>query len=35
MKIGVAGSVGRDHIMTFPGKFSDSVVVGSLEKLSL
>ncbi len=35
MKIGVAGSVGRDHIMTFPGKFSDSVVVGSLEKISL
>jgi adenosine kinase len=35
MKIGVAGSVGRDHIMTFSGKFSDSIVVGSLENISL
>ena len=35
MKIGVAGSVGLDHIMTFPGKFTDSLVAGSLEKLSL
>ncbi|MDP1712300.1 MAG: carbohydrate kinase family protein [Candidatus Nanopelagicaceae bacterium] len=35
MKIGVAGSVGRDHLMTFPGKFTDSLVAGSLESLSL
>jgi adenosine kinase len=35
MKIGVAGSVGRDHLMTFPGKFTDSLVAGSLEKVSL
>lgn len=35
MKIGVAGSVGRDHLMTFPGKFADSLVAGSLEKISL
>ena len=35
MKIGVAGSVGLDHIMTFPGKFTDSLVAGSLEKVSL
>lgn len=35
MKIGVAGSVGRDHLMTFPGKFTDSLVAGSLEKISL
>lgn len=35
MKIGVAGSVGRDHLMTFPGKFTDSLVVGSLDKVSL
>ena len=35
MKIGVAGSVGLDHLMTFSGKFSDSFVAGSLEKVSL
>ncbi|MEK6647833.1 MAG: carbohydrate kinase family protein [Actinomycetota bacterium] len=35
MKIGVAGSVGRDHLMTFPGKFTDSLVAESLEKVSL
>ncbi len=35
MKIGVAGSVGRDHLMTFPGKFTDSLVAASLEKVSL
>lgn len=35
MKIGVAGSVGLDHLMTFSGKFTDSLVAGSLEKLSL
>ncbi|HEX7405490.1 MAG TPA: carbohydrate kinase family protein [Candidatus Nanopelagicaceae bacterium] len=31
----MAGSVGRDHLMTFPGKFTDSLVAGSLEKVSL
>ena len=35
MKIGVAGSVGLDHLMTFSGKFTDSFVAGSLEKDSL
>ena len=35
MKIGVAGSIGRDLIMTFPGEFSDSFVEGSLNKVSL
>ncbi len=35
MKIGVAGSVGLDHLMTFSGKFTDSLVAGSLEKISL
>ncbi len=35
MKIGVAGSVGLDHLMTFSGKFTDSLVAGSLEKDSL
>lgn len=35
MKIGVAGSVGLDHLMVFAGKFTDALVAGSLEKLSL
>ena len=35
MKVAVAGSVGRDHLMTFPGKFTDSLVADSLEKISL
>ena len=35
MKIGVAGSVGLDHLMTFSGKFTDSWVAGSLQKVSL
>ena len=35
MKIGVAGSVGLDHLMAFSGKFTDSFVAGSLEKVSL
>ncbi|NQW74774.1 MAG: carbohydrate kinase family protein [Candidatus Planktophila sp.] len=35
MKIGVAGSVGLDHLMSFSGKFTDSFVAGSLEKISL
>lgn len=35
MKIGVAGSVGLDHLMNFSGKFTDSFVAGSLEKVSL
>jgi adenosine kinase len=35
MRVAVAGSVGRDHIMTFPGKFTDSLVEGSLDKVSL
>ena len=35
MKIGVAGSVGLDHLITFSGKFTDSFVAGSLEKVSL
>ena len=35
MKIAIAGSVGRDHLMTFPGKFTDSFVADSLSKISL
>jgi adenosine kinase len=35
MRIAVTGSVGRDHLMTFPGKFTDSLVADSLSKVSL
>ena len=35
MRVAIAGSVGRDHLMTFPGKFTDSLVEGSLDKVSL
>ena len=35
MKIGVAGSVGIVHLMVFSGKFTDSLVEGSIEKVSL
>jgi adenosine kinase len=35
MRIAVTGSVGRDHLMTFPGKFTDSLVAESLSKVSL
>ena len=35
MKVAVAGSVGRDHLMNFPGRFTDSLVEGSLAKVSL
>ena len=35
MKVAVAGSVGGDHIMSFGGEFTDSLVAGSLSKVSL
>jgi len=35
VKVAVAGSVGRDHLMTFPGRFTDSLVAGSLANVSL
>jgi len=35
MRIGVAGSVGNDHLMTFEGKFKDSLVDGALTNVSL
>ena len=31
----IAGSIATDHLMTFPGKFSDSLVVEQLDKLSV
>ena len=35
MKIAVTGSVATDYMMNFPGRISDSIVVDSLEKISL
>jgi len=31
----ITGSIATDHLMTFPGKFSDSLVAGKLDKVSL
>ncbi|KHL09037.1 adenosine kinase [Mumia flava] len=35
MQIAVSGSIANDHLMTFPGLFSDSLVVDQLDKISL
>ena len=35
MRIAVTGSIATDHLMTFEGKFRDSLVVDQLDKLSL
>ncbi|MCI9887839.1 carbohydrate kinase family protein [Micrococcales bacterium 31B] len=35
MKIAVTGSIAMDHLMTFSGKFSESLVVDQLDKISL
>jgi adenosine kinase len=35
LKIAVSGSIANDHLMTFTGKFSDSLVVDQLDKISL
>ena len=35
MNIAVTGSIATDHLMTFVGKFSDSLVVDQLDKISL
>ena len=35
MTILVTGSVATDYMMTFPGRISDSIVMDSLEKISL
>src|SRR5215217_9470904 len=31
----VAGSIATDHLMSFPGRFADSLVVDQLDKLSV
>jgi len=35
MSLLIAGSIATDHLMSFPGKFSDSLVVDQLDKLSV
>ena len=35
MQIAVTGSIASDHLMTFPGRFADSLVVEQLDKISL
>ena len=35
MRIAVTGSIATDHLMTFQGRFTDSLVVDQLDKISL
>ena len=35
MAVLITGSVATDHLMTFPGKFADSIVADKLDKISL
>lgn len=35
MRIAIAGSIATDHLMTFSGRFADSLVVDQLDKISL
>ncbi|HET7475839.1 MAG TPA: carbohydrate kinase family protein [Dermatophilaceae bacterium] len=35
MRVAVTGSIATDHLMTFPGRFADSLVVEQLDKISL
>lgn len=35
MSLLITGSIATDHLMTFPGKFADSLVVDQLDKLAL
>ncbi len=35
MSLLIAGSIATDHLMSFPGKFSDSLVVDQLDKISV
>lgn len=35
MRLCVTGSIATDHLMTFPGRFSDSLVADKLDKVSL
>jgi adenosine kinase len=33
--LAITGSIATDHLMTFPGRFADSLVVEQLDKISL
>ena len=35
MPIAIAGSIATDHLMTFSGRFADSLVVDQLDKISV
>jgi adenosine kinase len=35
VRVAVTGSIATDHLMTFPGRFSDSLVADKLDKVSL
>ena len=35
MRVCVTGSIATDHLMTFPGRFADSLVPDKLDKISL
>ena len=35
MRVAVTGSIATDHLMTFPGRFSESLVADKLDKVSL
>ncbi len=35
MRIAVTGSIATDHLMTFPGRFADSLMADALDKVSL
>jgi len=35
MRIAVTGSIATDHLMEFPGSFTDQLIAGSLDKVSL
>ncbi|MFP5346235.1 MAG: carbohydrate kinase family protein, partial [Actinomycetes bacterium] len=35
MRLAVTGSIATDHLMTFSGRFADSLVVEQLDKISL
>ena len=35
MRIAVTGSIATDHLMTFPGKFTDQLIAEKLDKVSL
>ena len=35
MRVAVTGSIATDHLMSFPGRFSEQLVADQLDKVSL